>query len=148
MGGVRIERAGDLDADALTPLVNESIAEGFELVRRLTTEWESGANRFTRRGEALFVAADREKLVGVCGLNIDPYANDPRIGRVRHLYVAANRRREGIGRALVGKIVAEAAKSFDTLTLRTGSADAAAFYVALGFTPTTRFAGSTHCLQL
>jgi GNAT superfamily N-acetyltransferase len=148
MYDVHIEKVAEFDPLALAPLVKESTAEGFELVRRLLTEWDGGANRFARPGEALFFAVANEVPVGVCGLNIDPHANDPRIGRVRHLYVAASHRRTGIGRALVGRIVTEAAKSFDTLTLRTTSAAAAAFYVALGFTETTRFACSTHCLRL
>jgi hypothetical protein len=38
-----------------------------------------------RPGEALFVARVGERVVGVCGLNVDPYTAEPRVGRVRHL---------------------------------------------------------------
>jgi GNAT superfamily N-acetyltransferase len=148
MNSFRVEKTSILDLRTLTPLVNESIAEGYELVCRLVTDWERGTNRFSRPGEALFLAIGVDAPVGVCGLNIDPYADGSRIGRVRHLYVAAAYRRHGIGQALVREVVAEAAKSFDTLTLRTTSPAAAAFYIALGFAPTTLFACSTHCLRL
>ena len=50
-------------------------------------EWRTGTNRFDRPDEALFGAWAKGQLVGVCGLNIDPYRGDDRVGRVRHLYV-------------------------------------------------------------
>jgi GNAT superfamily N-acetyltransferase len=118
------------------------------LVRRLVEEWHSGANRFDRPGEVLFVAQLSGCVVGVCGLNIDPYARDPAVGRVRHLYVSVGERRKGVGRALIGRVVAGARKSFKTLRLRTNSKDAAAFYEAIGFRPTDSHSQSTHFLDL
>jgi N-acetylglutamate synthase-like GNAT family acetyltransferase len=148
MGSLVIERVTDLPRDAIAELVQESTANGIEFLRRLESEWLSGANRFDRPGESLFVALREKHVVGVCGLNIDPYSESPSTGRLRHLYVAARCRREGIGRALVSKIVVEAAKSFAILTLRTGTAEADDFYAALGFKHTSLLQSSTHYLDL
>jgi len=40
-----------------------------------------------RTGEALFVVKRDNCLIGVCGLNIDPYAASETTGHVRHLYI-------------------------------------------------------------
>src|ERR1700730_5121053 len=90
-----IERVIDAPAERLGALLAESERQGFRFVRRLVEEWESGANRFDRRGEVLFVARVGDEVVGVCGLNVDPHAGDPAIGRVRHLYVRVSPRGGG-----------------------------------------------------
>src|SRR4029077_6614438 len=76
-----------LPREALAPLVAESERDGWQFVRRLADEWTSGANRFDKPDEALFIASVDSVIVGVCGLNADPYASDESVGRVRHLYV-------------------------------------------------------------
>jgi len=68
----------------LALLVAESEQAGLSLVRKLVDEWRDGSNAFHRPGEAVFGARVDGRLVGVCGLNVDPYAGDDRIGRVRH----------------------------------------------------------------
>ena len=75
------------------------------LVRRLVDEWRDGSNRFDRPGEAVFGAWVEGRLVGVCGLNIDPYVRDERMGRVRHLYVLTACRRHGVGRLLMARVI-------------------------------------------
>ena len=141
MGG-RVERLHALPADRLAPLIAESEQAGLRFVGRLVEEWESGRNRFDRPGEALFGAGLDRVLVGVCGLNVDPYAGDPRVGRVRHLYVLTAHRRLGVGRQLVGAVVAAAPGPFATLRLSTANPAAARLYEALGFQP---HAGDPHC---
>jgi GNAT superfamily N-acetyltransferase len=148
MNSVSIEAIADMDVRTLDRLVDASVAEGFDFVRRLVGDWTSGANRFAAPAETLLIARQDGSAIGVCGLNVDAYGSSDRVGRLRHLYVLADHRRMGIGRALVTRVVAEAAKSFNTLTLRTNSPQAAAFYAALGFTPTNRFPSSTHVLDL
>jgi GNAT superfamily N-acetyltransferase len=128
-------------------LVTESELQEFAFLRRLITDWDSGANRFALYGETLFAAQDRGIMVGVCGLNVDPYVSDRGIGRVRHLYVLASRRRQGIGRRLVTQVIVSATRSFRMLRLRTDSPAAATFYEALGFEPCTD-AACTHRLLL
>src|SRR5207237_3226882 len=73
------------------------------------------------------------RLVGVCGLNVDPYAGDARVGRVRHLYVLTPMRRHGVGRQLVTEVIRAAGGRFDSLRLRTNNPAAARLYEVLGF---------------
>lgn len=142
---MRIERLRELPAARLAPLIAESEQAGLRFVSRLAEEWESGRNRFDRPGEALFGALMDEGLVGVCGLNADPYAGEPRVGRVRHLYVLIAHRRHGVGRRLVGAVVAAARGPFATLRLSTTNPHAARLYETLGF---SRRAGDTHCTHV
>jgi GNAT superfamily N-acetyltransferase len=146
--GVRIERLDGLPADRLAPLIAESEASGLRFVRRLAEEWESGDNRFDRAGEALFGALRGRRLLGVCGLNVDPYAGEPRVGRVRHLYVLTAYRRHGVGRQLVAAVIAAAHGSFATLRLGTANPEAARLYEVLGFRRHAGDARCTHVLEL
>src|SRR5437879_3322856 len=142
-----IERLQDLPSDVLGALVAESEEAGLRFVRRLLDEWASGANRFDRPGEALFGARVGGRLVGVCGLNVDPFAADARVGRVRHLYVLLAFRRRGVGRHLVVEVIETARGRFDRLRLCTENAGAARFYEALGFRPSGGAAGYTHVME-
>jgi len=128
-------------------LVAESERAGLRLVRRLVDEWNDGSNRFDRPGEALFGARLDGRLVGVCGLNVDLYAGDARVGRVRHLYVLDASRRLGVARALMADVFTAARGRFDTLRLSTRNPAAARLYESLGFRSIT--AGDcTHVMAL
>jgi len=127
-----IAKITELDFPALEAVRAESVLEGFKFVARLCEEWRSGANRFDAPGEGLFVAQNSTGIVGVCGLNRDPYVDDLAIGRVRHLYVSPSCRRQGIGRALVTTVTEAARIRFRMIRLRT-TPDAGSFYRALGF---------------
>jgi GNAT superfamily N-acetyltransferase len=142
-----IERLRDLPVDGLDGLLAESEQAGIRFVRRLVEEWGSGANRFDRPGEALFGARAGGQWVGVCGLNIDPYAAEERVGRVRHLYVLLSFRRLGVGRRLVAEVVEAARGRFDALRLRTNNPTAARFYERLGFGPSGAAGHSTHIMM-
>ena len=141
--GLRCTRLRELPAD-VQPLVTESEQAGLRLVRRLVDEWRDGVNRFDRPGEALFGAWRGERLVGVCGLNVDPYAGDDHVGRVRHLYVLVDARRHGVARALMAETLAAARGRFPTLRLSTSNPAAARLYESLGFRPVTE----RHCTHL
>jgi GNAT superfamily N-acetyltransferase len=145
---VLVVRLAELPADRLAELLVESERAGFRFVRRLVKEWDGGINRFERPGEGLFAAMLGERLVGVCGLNIDPYAAEPGIGRVRHLYVLARHRRAGVGGRLVREVVAAARGMFGRLRLRTADAGAARLYEGLGFLPVAAETDCTHALDL
>jgi GNAT superfamily N-acetyltransferase len=138
----------DLPPDGLAELLSESEARGSRIVHRLVDEWHSGANRFDRPGEALFGAWVDGRLVGVCGLNVDPYAGDARIGRVRHLYVLSAFRRQGVGRRLTERVVQAAHGRFDDLRLRTNDRAAVRLYEVLGFRPSGGAADHTHAMPL
>ncbi|OWK20967.1 acetyltransferase [Mesorhizobium amorphae CCBAU 01583] len=119
---------------AFRALKEESRLEGYWMLVRLADGWASRRNRFLKRGEALFGAWHGRDLVGVCGLNIDPYFENREQGRVRHLYVSALHRRNGVGRMLVETVVDRARRHFVVLNTRAPQ-EAFAFYEGLGFEP-------------
>src|ERR1700733_9257528 len=140
----QIERVRDCPALPLDELLAESEADGLRLVRRLDDDWRTGANRFDRQGEALFAPIEDERLVGVCGLNIDPYSPSPSAGRVRHLYVLAASRNQGVGTRLVREVIDVARATFEHLRLRTSDAAAARFYERRGFRRCDNDPSATH----
>ncbi len=117
----------------LAPLVEESEREGFRFLARLRREFDDGANRFDAPGEALLGCYRGAELVAVGGLNRDPWSPEPRVGRLRHLYVRPGFRGRRVGRALAEALVSAARPHFGVLLLRTDTAEAARFYEALGF---------------
>ena len=143
-----IERVIGPPAGVMDALLAESEREGSRFVRRIIDEWATGTNRFDQPGEALFTAQLGDRLIGVCGLNVDPYANAANVGRVRRLYVLSTYRRLGAGRQLVLAVLEAARGRFDVLRLRTTNPAAARLYEALGFRPSPEAADSTHVIEL
>jgi GNAT superfamily N-acetyltransferase len=129
---IAVRRLTRLPADIVT-LEKESVVQGFTMLQRLRAEWRVGGNRFDQDGEVFVGAFDGGRLVGVAGLNIDPYAGDPDVGRLRHVYVLQSHRRSGVGAALVRRLLSEAAGRFKIVRLWTGRASD--FYDNLGFIP-------------
>lgn len=137
----------------LAPLLNlppgieelriEARAEGFRFVDKLVAEWHAGQNRFAEPGEVLLGAFQASRLVAVGGLSRDPYADQPEIGRLRHLYVERAARRSGVGSALVWQLLDRAEGVFQSVRLRTATQEAADFYVRVGFRP-VRDRAATH----
>lgn len=121
----RCPEIADLEAAATT--------EGHSFVERTRHEWEAGINRFDESGEVFFVAVDRGRTVGMCGLNRDPYLDDSSVGRLRHLYIGPTHRRSGIAECLVERCLSSAAESFKCVRLRTSNPAADALYRSLGF---------------
>lgn len=144
---VVIRLSHDLTPDALGPLVEEGRRAGLVFVGRLAADLGSGANRFDRAGECLLVADAGGMVVGVCGLNADPYTADPAVGRVRRLYVREAFRGRGVGRGLVQAVVTAAAGRFARLRVRTDDPRAGRLYERLGFRPVADPA-CTHALDL
>jgi GNAT superfamily N-acetyltransferase len=142
-----ITRLDDLPADRFAEMLAESVASGYRFLRRVADEWECGVNRFARPGEALLVADLNGRWVGVCGLNIDPYLDDPRVGRVRNVYVLADCRGTGIGRRLVEEAIARARGHFDRLRLRGEEEGPARLYESLGFRPCRGVPDCTHIME-
>ena len=144
-----VQRVVETPTERLASLAVESERQGFGFVRRLVQEWDGGANRFDRPGEVLFVATTAGgEVVGVCGLNVDPYADDPRTGRVRHLYVMVAHRRSGVGEQLVADVVEAAQGRFDRLHLRVTNPAAARLYERLGFRRASGEPHHTHVLDV
>ena len=128
-----IDIRGLEDIEQLSALAALADAEGHGMVSRLMTDWRSGVNRFDHPGEVVLVAVTPAGIVGVCGLNQDPFVSDPRVGRLRRLYVASAWRRNGIASALVGQLLERAGLWFDAIHVRTYDPGAIAFYRSLGF---------------
>lgn len=128
-----VQRIRHLPIQEFTEMLAESKMAGFRAIERLVTDWETGINRFDRPGEALFIARKGDLILGVCGLNRDPYIDSNQIGRVRRLYVMQDNRRQGIGQTLVHQIIEVAKLSFDRLHVRTTNPIAVQFYQSLGF---------------
>lgn len=131
----------------LTALLGPSLDEQHGLVRRTINEGADGTNRFNKPGEVFYVASVEDETVGMCGLNIDPFVDDGRIGRIRHLYVHPEYRRRQIGRSLVDACLRCAAESFIRVRLRTFRPVAASFYESIGFAQVHEPA-ATHSLKL
>ena len=143
-----IERLSDLPSESIDALVAESEQAGWRFMRRLAEEWASGANRFDGAGEAFFAALIGGRVIGVCGLNVDPYTVAQGVGRVRHLYVLSAYRRLGVGRQLVGRVIETARARFDILRLSTQNPAAAQLYERVGFRRCVGAADCTHLMEL
>ena len=140
-------RLTELPSSQIAPLLTASEAEGFQFVRRVVREWESGAHRFSGGGEALLGGFRDARLVGICGLSRDPYLADPTVGRLRNLYVLPEYRGRRIGSALARHVIEMAGSSFRLLRLRAATPQAAALYERLGFAATTGIEDCTHVLR-
>jgi uncharacterized damage-inducible protein DinB/GNAT superfamily N-acetyltransferase len=133
--------------DSFAALLQESEASGYRFLRRVAEEWASGKNRFSGPGEALLGAEIGGILVGVCGLSIDPHLHDPRIGRIRNVYVLAEYRGRNIGRLLVHEAINLARSHFSSLRLRGEESGPARLYESLGFLACSGASSCTHILE-
>ena len=132
----------DGNIGGLHSLVEESKRGGYNFLQRTIEDWYSGANKFDRPGEKLWGLFIGKELVGVGGLNIDPYTLTPKVGRVRHLYVREAQRREGYATLIMNKIMEEASYNFTVLRLFTDNVGASFFYEKLGFKQTEEYKAS------
>lgn len=143
-----VAHTAEIESGATNHLVKESLSQGFRFIERLVREYCSGLNRFDQPGEVLFTVSVQGAIVGIGGLNRDPYFHDPHVGRLRHLYVESVWRECGVGRLLVTQLIYEATQHYQLLTLRTDTAIADAFYQKLGFKTHPHWQHTTHHLQL
>ena len=126
----------------LHALIGESTRDGYNFLQRTIDDWYGGANKFDRPGEKLWGLFLGKDLIGVGGLNIDPFSLTPKVGRVRHLYVRKAQRRAGCATLIMNKILEEAGHNFTVLRLFTDNAGASAFYEKLGFKQTGEYKAS------
>lgn len=136
----------DLPAD-IGILLEKDRVEGQHLVARLVDEWRDGTNRFDRPGETLVEVRCGSDLCAIGGLNIDPYLDDPRVGRIRHVYVDPGQRRNGVGRLLIETLIDIADGHFEKVRLRSVRDGGPSFYESLGFEPTAE-TEATHVMWL
>ncbi|MGB7412795.1 MAG: GNAT family N-acetyltransferase [Thermosynechococcaceae cyanobacterium] len=148
MKRIDIDRISEIQPGSIDHLVEESLSQGFRFVEQLIQESCSGLNCFDKSGEVLLAASVQGTVVGIGGLNQDPYFNDSHVGRLRHLYIEAVWRRCGIGHLLVTQLIHEANQHYQLLTLRTDTQPADLFYQKLGFKTYPKWEHKTHHLQL
>ena len=114
-------------------LVDESKREGNVFVQRTIEDWNNGSNRFSETAEGLWGLVSEMELIGIGGLNRDPYTEHAGTGRVRHLYIRQAYRRKGCATLLMNTIIERARLHFRVLRLFTANPVASVFYEQLGF---------------
>jgi GNAT superfamily N-acetyltransferase len=137
-----------LTEEALQPILAASLNEGYKFIKTLWDEYVSGKTRFDADGAALYGVYNDGTLVAIGGVHRDPYLDRPNIGRIRHVYVMPEARRNGVGRRLMTALINHSRGNFAFLTLRTPTEHADAFYVSVGFSREPRFEQATHWLSL
>jgi GNAT superfamily N-acetyltransferase len=141
-GGIKIIRLTSKNFFMVHGLRDESTRAGYEFIKRLVDDWNSRTNQFSGSGERLWGLFLGPVLIGVAGLNRDPYMEEPSVGRVRHLYILEAHRRKGYATLLMDTLLQRAQQHFAMLRLYTDNADAAMFYEKLGFQKITSFKAS------
>lgn len=124
-----------LPMDVFEPLQREARQEGYKFVETTVREWMAGENQFDGPGERFCGGFDGEALIAIGGLTRDPFLNDPKVGRLRRIYVRAAWRNRGVGKQMVQYLLAEARATFDAVRLRAENDRAARLYEGLGFRP-------------
>ncbi len=119
----------------ISDLAVSAESEGFGMVRRLVDDYIADVNRFSKRGECLCIALHGDHVIAIGGINVDPYHDSSSLGRIRHLYVSPDFRRDGVGRRLMELIEGHGRKRFETFQLFTESLAASRFYEALSYVP-------------
>lgn len=137
----------ELPAPGIEELRVEAFSEGFDFIERLIKEWSNGENRFDAPGEILCGYLDQERVIGLGGLNRDPFLKLSLVGRIRRVYVRPAWRNLGVGRNLVTTLVEHAEKNFQSVRLRADNPNAARLYESMGFL-TCSNANATHILTL
>lgn len=125
----------------------ESMAAGFNMLHRLEENWLNGHNRFDKPGENLLGFYADGLLIGVCGLNHDPYMPSVRAGRLRHLYVGIKWRKMQVGVILLRAILEDSGRWFDFINTNAPQS-AFIFYERAGFIPLADSDKVTHRLYL
>lgn len=135
------------DNNGFLALKEESMAAGFNMLRRLEENWLNGQNRFDKPGENLLGFYADGLLIAVCGLNQDPYMPSVRAGRLRHLYVGIEWRRMRAGITLLKTILEGSERWFDFINTNAPQS-AFSFYEGAGFIPLADAGNVTHRLYM
>ncbi|KXI67300.1 GNAT family N-acetyltransferase [Bacillus cereus group sp. BfR-BA-00331] len=144
MKGIHIKQIENLMKYEFKYLVQESKEEGFNFLKKLINEYENKLNTFNKTGECLYGIFQGEKLIGIGGLNKDPYTENNKIGRLRRFYISKDYRRIGLGKSLLNKLLSHAEKNFKVVVLHTDTKQGDAFYSANGFVKGQVYKGSSH----
>lgn len=121
--------------DSTKELVDESVAGGIKFEQRMWDEWQSGQNRFNKRGERFIGLFHNGECIAVGGIQVDPYIvdNDGSIGRVRHIYVKESFRKQGLAKIILDILVSYGKNYFQKIGLSTTNPIASHMYEEYGF---------------
>ncbi|MES9691739.1 N-acetyltransferase [Bacillus toyonensis] len=148
MKDIHIQQIENLMKYEISHLVQDSKEGGFNFLIKLINEYENKINVFNKTGECLYGIFQGEKLIGIGGLNEDPYTENNKIGRVRRFYIATEYRRKGLGRLLLVRILSDAKKYFNIVVLNTDTEQGDKFYTSGGFVKGKKYVGASHYLNL
>ncbi|MFJ7762638.1 GNAT family N-acetyltransferase [Bacillus toyonensis] len=148
MKDIHIQQIENLMKYEISHLVQDSKEGGFNFLIKLINEYENKINVFNKTGEYLYGIFQGEKLIGIGGLNEDPYTENNKIGRVRRFYIAKEYRRKGLGRLLLVRILSDAKKYFNIVVLNTDTEQGDKFYTSGGFVKGKKYVGARHYLNL
>lgn len=124
----------DIEDHDLKKLVFDSKLEGYGFVERLVDEYTQGNNVFKLDNELLLVGVDEYGVILAVGaIQKDPYLDDSRIGRIRHVFVHSSYRHMGIATTVVNALVEFGREHFDIIRLRVSEEEVSPFYEGLGF---------------
>ncbi len=131
----KIEELNNDNIDSIEELVDESVAGGIKFEQRMWDEWQSGQNRFTKKGERLIGLFHEGECFAVSGIQVDPYLaeNDGSIGRLRNTYVKESFRKQGFAKILIDLILSHAKNYFKVVRLSTTNPIAKSIYESYGF---------------
>ncbi|HDR7794390.1 TPA: GNAT family N-acetyltransferase [Bacillus luti] len=144
MGEIQIKKIEDLLECESNHLVKESKKEGFHFLTKLRNEYENNINTFRKIGECLYGIFQDEELIGIGGVNVDPYTEDTKVGRLRRFYISKDYRRRGLGNMLLNRLLSHAEKYFDVIVLYTDTKQGNVFYTANGFVKGNLYKSSSH----
>ncbi|MBO1583101.1 GNAT family N-acetyltransferase [Bacillus sp. XF8] len=148
MWNFQLKQIESLSQVGITHLVEESKKEGFNFLIKLVNEYRNKTNTFNKKGECLYGVFQDEVLIGIGGINQDPYMKAKVVGRLRRFYISKAYRRKGIGNLLLRKILSDAKEHFQTVVLYTDTKQASQFYISNGFMKSEGYQGATHYLRL
>jgi GNAT superfamily N-acetyltransferase len=134
MWELKIEPLRDELPDGFDDVLVEARQNGHVFIERFHSRWREGEERYVGKNEGIFVAFLDGHFVGMAAMGVDPYAKDPTVGRLRHVFVLKSARRKGIAEALVRACLAQG-RGFDRIRLRSRNPDASRLYERLGFGP-------------
>ncbi len=129
---LRIERILTLPTD-LNMLIELSEREGFQFLKKLRYDFETGENRFDQYGEGLFAVYKDQNLIAVGGVSQDPFDQTGKMGRLRRFYIHPDCRQKTVGAYLLKYIKQYAQTYFKQLCLYTDTKNAANFYQRMGY---------------
>ncbi|MED2788362.1 GNAT family N-acetyltransferase [Bacillus thuringiensis] len=141
---IHIQQIENLMGYEFSHLVQDSEEEGFNFLIRLISEYKNEINTFNKTGECLYGIFQGDMLIGVGGLNEDPYTKDNKIGRLRRFYISKDFRRIGLGNLLLNQLLCHAEKYFEVIVLHADTKEGDAFYTANGFLKEGLYKGSSH----